>query len=386
MGFVGRLEDLTLTDIFQVLSLGKRTGKLTLTKRKQQGLIVFLNGGIVYCQSNSVHETLGSILVNRHMIDESTLLAALDRQQAGEERPLGSILVEMGAITAETLNNIVREQVKTVLSELLSWESGVFQFEPVEIPDGFSAALDANEFLVEEGLSPEEVVLELLTQLDEMRVGLRPGGEDLPGTAAATPEDTHVALTGPGATAASSDPRSRARGFASLKAIMTELRSRPFTFTGEITLMLLRYTAELVNRAVLFAVRLDHFVGIGQFGIELEDELADNRVRQIAIPADHQSVLQEVVSKKEPFRGRLAKTSWNNYLVQQLGGRMPREVIAVPIIADNEAVAVIYGDNLPDETLIGPIEGLELLMIEAGLIIEKHRLESRLRGLADDDA
>ncbi len=379
MGFVGRLEDLSLTDIFQVLSLGRRTGKLTLTKRKQQGLIVFLNGGIVYCQSNSVHETLGSILVNRHMIDESTLLAALDQQQAGEERPLGSILVEMGSITQETLQKIVREQVKTVLSELLSWESGVFQFEPVELPDGFSTALDANEFLVEEGLSPEEVVLELLTQLDEMRVGLRSSGEDQSGT---QPDPAELQIIVGGAKPSNSpDPRTRARGFASLKAIMTELRSRPFTFTGEITLMLLRYTAELVNRAVLFAVRGDHFVGIGQFGIELDGDSADNRVRQIAIPADHQSVLQEVVAKKEPFRGRLARTSWNSYLVQQLGGRMPREVIAVPIVADDETVAVIYGDNLPDETLIGPIEGLELLMIEAGLIIEKHRLQSRLRGL-----
>ena len=55
MGFVGRLEDLSLTDIIQILSLGKRTGKLTLTRRKQQGLIVFLNGGIVYCRSSSVH-------------------------------------------------------------------------------------------------------------------------------------------------------------------------------------------------------------------------------------------------------------------------------------------------------------------------------------------
>ncbi len=383
MGFVGRLEDLSLTDIFQVLSLGKRTGKLTLTKRKQQGLIVFLHGGIVYCQSNSVHETLGSILVNRHMIDESTLLAALDRQQAGEERPLGSILVEMGSITQETLEKIVREQVKTVLSELLSWESGVFQFEPVELPDGFSTALDANEFLVEEGLSPEEVVLELLTQLDEMRVGLRPGGEELDDTKPSS-EELQIALTGP-STSESGDARSRARGFASLKAIMTELRSRPFTFTGEITLMLLRYTAELVNRAVLFAVRRDHLVGIGQFGIELEGESADARVRQIAIPSDHPSVLQEVVAKREPFRGRLARTSWNGYLVQQLGGRMPREVIAVPIVAEDEVVAVIYGDNLPDETLIGPIEGLELLMIEAGLIIEKHRLQLRLTGLDLDE-
>ncbi len=37
MGFVVRLEDLGVADIFQVLSLGKRTGKLNLTRRREQG-------------------------------------------------------------------------------------------------------------------------------------------------------------------------------------------------------------------------------------------------------------------------------------------------------------------------------------------------------------
>ena len=81
----------------------------------------------------------------------------------------------------------------------------------------------------------------------------------------------------------------------------------------------------------------------------------------------------------EPYRGRLTKTTWNNHLVQQLGGRVPREVIAAPIVVSGKTVAVVYGDNLPEETAIGPIDGLELLMIEAGLLLEKHHLEQRLR-------
>ena len=69
MGFVGRLEDLGISDIFQILALGKRTGKLTLTRRNEQGLVVFRNGAIVFCQTNAVHETLGSILVGRALAD-----------------------------------------------------------------------------------------------------------------------------------------------------------------------------------------------------------------------------------------------------------------------------------------------------------------------------
>ncbi len=371
MGFVGRLEDLAVTDIFQIIALGKRTGKLTLTRRKDQGLVVFRNGGIVFCQTNAVHETLGSILVNRHLIDEATLLAALDRQQSNEDRPLGSILVEMGAITPEQLQTVAYEQVKTVLAELLNWDSGVFQFEPVELDEVFSTAFDSSEFLVEDGFRPEEVLLDVLTRGDSDRND-GPGVED---------HDT-VPLKNLSAQETQGEQGrrpTRTRGFVSLKDIMRELRSRPVTFTGELTLLLLRYTAELVNRAVLFAVRGDTLVGIGQFGLEGGDIPPDQRVRSLAIPVHAPSVLGEVVSRREPYRGRMERTLWNNELIRKLGGMVPREVIAVPIVVDGAVVAVIYGDNLPSETPIGPTEGLELLMLEAGLIIEKNQLEAQLR-------
>lgn len=372
MGFVGRLEDLGISDIFQILALGKRTGKLTLTRRNEQGLVVFRNGAIVFCQTNAVHETLGSILVNRHLIDEATLLAALDRQPADQDRPLGSILVEMGVMDEQTLHSVAYEQVKAVLSVLLTWDSGVFQFETVEIDETFRAAFDASEFLVEEGLRPEEVILDLLTQQARTAATLAVSSTDFESV-------DDIELEEEGGETPAGGRRSRARGFASLKGIMTELRNRPVTFTGELTLMLLRYTAELVNRSVLLAIRGENLVGIGQFGIDVDGAPADQSVRNMKVPVGEPSVLSEVITRREPYRGRLARTPWNNYLVQQLGGMVPREVVAVPIVVEGSVVAVIYGDNLPDETPIGPTEGLELLMIEAGLIIEKHRLEARLR-------
>lgn len=373
MGFVGRLEDLGVADIFQVLSLGKRTGKLTLTRRKEQALVVFLDGGIVYCNTNTVHEALGSILVNRRLIDEGTLLAALEKQQQGNDRPLGSILVGMGAISRQALHSVVYEQVKTVLGELLSWESGVFQFEPVDVDAGLDTVLDANEFLVEEGLRPEEVVLDLLTQIDEDREAEGASGETDIERQDATEENLQPStLMGAGRSF-------RQRGFASLKTIMAELRHGSITFTGEVTLMLLRYMAEVVNRAVLFAVRSGHLMGIGQFGIDLNGGSSDDQVRNLRFPLDESSALSEVASKQEPYRGRLARTSWNNLLVQRLGGMVPREVVIFPVVVDNETVAVIYGDNLPEERPIGPTEGLELLMLQAGLMIEKTRLEARLK-------
>lgn len=373
MGFVGRLEDLSVSDLFQILSLNKRTGKLILTRRRQQGNVVFYHGGILYCHTNTGHETLGGILINRREIDEATLLSALEIQQNSDALPLGAVLVNMGVIDRDLLHAVIYEQVRGVLAELLAWDSGMFQFEQLEITDHGDLAFDANEFLLEEGLRPEGIVLDLLTSVDESKVGQT-------GIEPSKREDGEIrgseAPSGPGT------EQGRSRGFASLKSIMRELRQRPMTFTGEISLMLLRYMAEVVDRGVLFARRGEILAGMGQFGIEIEGVSADQRVRELRIDLRQPSSLADVVQSGHPFRGRLSRTPVSSELIQRLGGLAPREVVILPILVESEVVAVVYGDNLPRETPIGPMEGLELLMIEAGLMIEKRRLQEKIELLS----
>lgn len=373
MGFVGRLEDLSVSDLFQILSLNKRTGKLLLTRRRQQGTVVFFHGGILYCHTNTGQETLGSILINRRKIDEATLLSALEIQQKSEGLPLGAVLIKMGAIDRDTLHSVIYEQVRGVLSELLGWDSGMFQFEVLEITDHGDLAFDANEFLLEEGLRPEGIVLDLLAQFDESNAGKIQMDE--------TPrEDGEIRNIE--ADRSRKTQRARNRGFTSLKSIMREMRQRPMTFTGEISLMILRYMAEVVNRGVLFARRGDMIAGIGQFGVEIEGVSADERVRELRIDLREKSPFSEVAESCHPYRGRLSKTATSSELIRKLGGMTPREVIILPILAESEVVALVYGDNLPEETPIGPTEGLELLMLEAGLMIEKRRLEERVQILS----
>ena len=51
MSLEGRLEDLSLPDIFQILNLSRRTGLLTIRRKEGEGLIVFENGQVVYASS-----------------------------------------------------------------------------------------------------------------------------------------------------------------------------------------------------------------------------------------------------------------------------------------------------------------------------------------------
>jgi hypothetical protein len=60
---------------------------------------------------------------------------------------------------------------------------------------------------------------------------------------------------------------------------------------------------------------------------------------------------------------------------------VPPEVIVTPIVVKGAVSAVFYGDNLPGGHPITSIHGLELLMIEAGLAIERNVLAEKLSWL-----
>ena len=73
MGLSGKLEHLGLPDVFQILHLSKKSGRLLLTRREGAGMIIFREGQIIYAASDSVRDTLGNILVSEKALTEEQL-------------------------------------------------------------------------------------------------------------------------------------------------------------------------------------------------------------------------------------------------------------------------------------------------------------------------
>lgn len=170
MSWMGRLDEVSIADLLHLISWGEKTGKLRLARQDAEGLLVFRNGKILYAASNSPREALGNILICRRLVSEDTLLSALAQQHASErERRLGAILIEAGAITAKTLESVIREQIEKVMSEFFLWQAGYFRFEAMDIPDAGEPDVDARDFLLQRGFNTEQVVLEVIKRVDEAR-------------------------------------------------------------------------------------------------------------------------------------------------------------------------------------------------------------------------
>jgi hypothetical protein len=356
VSLMGRVEDVSLIELLHMLALGEKSGKLVFSQHRAEGVIVLRHGRIIYAASNSVREALGNILVCRKLVSEQALSRALDIQRrSAQEKRLGTILIELGEITQPVLNRIIREQIERIVGEFIRWETGFFRFETIEIHDRGEVEVDARNFLLDIGLNTEQVVLDVAKSVDEAK----------------RRHDAFAAATGRTLPGRLSDTRSKLPQAPPAPADGTTLRSimaqiKPRSFRGEVTVALFKQAGAIVPRGVLFIPSHGGLVGVGQFGIELPGASADEKVRALLVPTDQPSLLARVMASKRSYRGPLSSSSWDDYLVKELGGAVPSEAVGVPATAGDDVLAIFYGDNGPSRQTIGPLGPLEDALRAAG--------------------
>ncbi len=368
MSLAGKLEELPLPDILQLLSLAEKSGRLSLTSRDAEGLLVFRRGRIIYAASNSARESFGNILVCRKLVDEPTLRKALERQhRSREERRLGQILIEMGALSQEALEQAMFEQVENVVGGLFAWREGYFKFEALDIADRGEVEVDAREFLLDSGISGDKVAIDLSRQSDEA-------------------DNASRATTAAGA---SVGPRVRRPTDGPGRVDVTEAtlgsmvgRLGELSLTAEVTGEVLRLAAEVLARGVLLLVERDGVIGLAQFGLSDERGSADERVRELWLPLDEASVVADVVASRRSHHGPLPATDFNERLVAELEGGWPKEAAVLPLVAGDRVVAVLYGDNLSTGRPLAGLEPLERQLAEFGKSISTAASARRARGPA----
>ncbi len=154
------------------------------------------------------------------------------------------------------------------------------------------------------------------------------------------------------------------RSFNLLRQLINEL-SNPNDI-GQVSATILRLSAEYLDRGALFMASDDAFVGLGGFGVTGGGEDMHARVRNLRIPRAQPSVLADVVAAHEAHHGKMRRTPANMDLINGLGGMLPTEVVALPIMHGNRAIGILYGDNAEHRAPIDSMTGLEIFLSQAG--------------------
>src|SRR5512132_2923699 len=135
MAIRGSLKEASLPDVLQLLSMGKKTGCLSVTHRQSFGYIYFERGRICYASIVNRRDRLGDVLVKSGIITQAQLDAAIAVQDRRRDKRRGELLVEGGALTIEALHRAIEVHIQEAVYFLFTWNQGTFNFEADVVPD-----------------------------------------------------------------------------------------------------------------------------------------------------------------------------------------------------------------------------------------------------------
>jgi hypothetical protein len=161
MAIEGPLQDIGIHDVFQLLDLARKSGRLTVRSpaRDNEGRVYFDKGAVIHATMRDNPHTLGALLKKAGKISDREIQAAMDAQNDGDGRLLGEILVSQGAVTRRDVDKYMRMQIESVVFDLFSWNEGTFSFA--------DASDDRVEMDAEVRVSIESLLMEGARRIDE---------------------------------------------------------------------------------------------------------------------------------------------------------------------------------------------------------------------------
>src|SRR5204863_9168444 len=125
MSLLGRLEDLSLTAIVQIVYLSRRTGVLEIINDDGRHTVLFRGGLVVNASSPELPDLLGFLAAAGLLTRPN---ADMIRRMEEQAIPAGTSLFEMNLISKDDLGNAIRQLVLTVMTLLLLCKDGGFEF------------------------------------------------------------------------------------------------------------------------------------------------------------------------------------------------------------------------------------------------------------------
>jgi len=163
----------------------------------------------------------------------------------------------------------------------------------------------------------------------------------------------------------------------------TSQRMRDPNTRGEVLSLVLEFASETFSRVAIFMVRDETAVGIAQFGLPSAGGPEDEAFCGIEIPAAEVEWFATVIEKRCAI-SEAPNGEGDRSLSLRLGDRPPKQAYVAPIESGGRVVALLYADNLPETRPVPDTTILEIVLLEAGLALERALLERALARVEDD--
>ena len=196
MSLLGRLEDLSLPDIVQIVFLSRRTGILEIIEGAGARSTILFNHGLIVSATSPRTPDLLSFLRDQGLVDDSA--AGILQRTAEAGIPPGVAILEMNLASREVLADLVQKRITATIAPLLDSRDGEFNFILSDALSHADLEYDPRSLFAGDGIPPQRVLgapegekLKPLRGLEEsMRAGrdlLRSSAATVPAPAPAAP-------------------------------------------------------------------------------------------------------------------------------------------------------------------------------------------------------
>lgn len=164
---------------------------------------------------------------------------------------------------------------------------------------------------------------------------------------------------------------------------IAELRDRLDALSGEVhtasvSMKILEFVAERLERGVLFLVRPGDLQGLGAFGSTASGDAMGPVASNMRLPLDADSAFKRVLERRATMICELGPGPATDRLYEAIGRPDPRDALLLPLTSLGNAVALIYADNGTTGRPIAEHAELEVMTRQAGLVLENALLRRML--------
>lgn len=155
MSLLGRLEDLSLTDIIQIVFLSRRTGVLEVIDGGGRHTVLFRHGLVVNASAPE-HPDLITFLHKRGNVHSEDVRVIRQMEDSGI--PCGNAVIDLNLIAPDELGEAIRERVLGVITPLLQSREGEFNFILSESMNPVDMEYEPDALLKDGGFAPQKII------------------------------------------------------------------------------------------------------------------------------------------------------------------------------------------------------------------------------------
>jgi hypothetical protein len=152
-----------------------------------------------------------------------------------------------------------------------------------------------------------------------------------------------------------------------LKDGITSLRA--ITSPADATLVVLTAVSEMFERAVTLLVRAPELIGERAIGVSSDKSMGPAPAGGLKIPLSQPSVFRDVFEKGRVYYGESGDETLRTFFAE-ISKPLSPAIVLLPLIVDRKVVAMIYGDFGQKEASPVRLDMLEVLCLQAGIVLE----------------